>query len=138
MLEDLAITVQQNLISKLPFCAFNGGNDVFVDVGNKSLGLDALMRYLGCYPHEVNREDACLLASWCRGYVTHGCSCAALVTLLQPVQSIPSPLYVFLCALRGADRGCTVQHHFGVPAALVCKHSFRSSIACVTLMRHRV
>ena len=33
--------------------AFNGGNDVFVDVGNKSLGLDARMRYLGCYPHET-------------------------------------------------------------------------------------
>ena len=51
--EDLAITVQQGLFSKLPFCAFNGGADVFVDVGNKSLGLDALMRHLGCYPHEV-------------------------------------------------------------------------------------
>jgi hypothetical protein len=53
VLEELAITAQQQLLSKLPFCAFNGGNDVFVDVGNKSLGLDALMRHLGCYPHEV-------------------------------------------------------------------------------------
>lgn len=53
MLEELAISVKQNLISKLPFCAFNGGNDVFVDVGNKSIGLDALMRHLDCYPYEV-------------------------------------------------------------------------------------
>ena len=53
VLEELALTVQQQLSSKLPFCAFNGGNDVFVDVGNKSLGLDALMRHLGCYPHET-------------------------------------------------------------------------------------
>lgn len=53
VLEELAISVQQNLISKLPFCAFNGGNDVFVDVGNKSIGLDALMRHLDCYPYEV-------------------------------------------------------------------------------------
>ncbi|KAF6251627.1 IMP-specific 5'-nucleotidase-domain-containing protein [Scenedesmus sp. NREL 46B-D3] len=53
VLEELAISVQQNLISKLPFCAFNGGNDVFVDVGNKSIGLDALMRHLECYPYEV-------------------------------------------------------------------------------------
>ena len=30
-----------------------GGNDVFVDVGNKSLGLEALMNYLGYNPSEV-------------------------------------------------------------------------------------
>ncbi|KAI8475916.1 MAG: IMP-specific 5'-nucleotidase-domain-containing protein [Monoraphidium minutum] len=53
VLEDLAITVQQQLITNLPFCAFNGGNDVFVDIGNKSIGLDALMRYLGAGPTEV-------------------------------------------------------------------------------------
>ncbi|GBF99935.1 IMP-specific 5-nucleotidase, partial [Raphidocelis subcapitata] len=53
VLEDLAITVKSNLVSKLPFCAFNGGNDVFVDIGNKSIGLDALMRHLGLTPPEV-------------------------------------------------------------------------------------
>jgi IMP and pyridine-specific 5'-nucleotidase len=31
----------------VPYCAFNGGNDVFVDVGNKNIGLNTLMRYLG-------------------------------------------------------------------------------------------
>jgi IMP and pyridine-specific 5'-nucleotidase len=53
VLEDLAITVQNQLDSPLPFCAFNGGNDVFVDVGNKSLGLEALMAHLRVAPHEV-------------------------------------------------------------------------------------
>lgn len=53
VLEDLAITVQTRLESRLPFCAFNGGNDVFVDVGNKSLGLEALMDHLGFAPDEV-------------------------------------------------------------------------------------
>jgi IMP and pyridine-specific 5'-nucleotidase len=53
VLEELAISLKHNLVSKLPFCAFNGGNDVFVDVGNKSLGLDALMRFLDAYPYEV-------------------------------------------------------------------------------------
>jgi hypothetical protein len=56
VLEELAISLKHNLVSKLPFCAFNGGNDVFVDVGNKSLGLDALMRYLDAYPYEVRRR----------------------------------------------------------------------------------
>jgi len=54
VLEDLAITVQINLIgSKIPYCAFNGGNDVFVDVGNKNHGLIALQDYLGATPTEV-------------------------------------------------------------------------------------
>lgn len=40
--------MQRHLVdAALPFCAFNGGADVFVDVGNKSLGLEALMAYLG-------------------------------------------------------------------------------------------
>jgi len=53
VLEDLSITVATNLISPLPFCAFNGGNDVFVDIGNKSIGLDALMNFLDLKMGEV-------------------------------------------------------------------------------------
>lgn len=54
VLEDLAITVQTMLIgSKVPYCAFNGGNDVFVDVGNKNYGMMALQRYFGAREHEV-------------------------------------------------------------------------------------
>lgn len=37
----------------LPFCAFNGGSDVFVDIGNKSLGLDALLHHLDFQPEQV-------------------------------------------------------------------------------------
>ena len=32
---------------RLPFCAFNGGNDVFVDIGDKSWGVIACQRFLG-------------------------------------------------------------------------------------------
>jgi IMP and pyridine-specific 5'-nucleotidase len=54
VLEEIVITVQCQLVDvPLPFCAFNGGGDVFVDVGNKSLGLEALMDYLGFKPHQV-------------------------------------------------------------------------------------
>ena len=31
----------------IPFCAFNGGNDVFVDIGDKSWGVRACQRFLG-------------------------------------------------------------------------------------------
>jgi len=36
----------------LPFCTFNGGQDVFVDVGSKAIGIRSLQRYLGL----VNRH----------------------------------------------------------------------------------
>ena len=53
-LEEVALAVQASLAdSALPFCAFNGGNDVFVDVGNKSIGLQALQRHLGARPDQV-------------------------------------------------------------------------------------
>lgn len=41
-------TVQSSAVgSRLPFCAFNGGNDVFVDIGDKSWGVRACQRYFG-------------------------------------------------------------------------------------------
>ncbi|OCK82213.1 IMP-specific 5'-nucleotidase-like protein 1 [Lepidopterella palustris CBS 459.81] len=32
---------------RLPFCAFNGGNDIFVDIGDKSWGVLACQRFFG-------------------------------------------------------------------------------------------
>jgi len=64
VLEDLAITVNTQLLAMpIPFCAFNGGADVFVDIGNKSLGLEALMSYVGASPHQVSALAGTLLPS---------------------------------------------------------------------------
>ena len=42
-----------------------GGNDVFVDVGNKSFGLEALMKYLGFQPSGVlHVGDRCVGEFW--------------------------------------------------------------------------
>ena len=58
VLEELAISVQTRLCcAPLPFCAFNGGGDVFVDIGNKSLGLAALMAHLGVSAPTVGRVE---------------------------------------------------------------------------------
>ena len=32
---------------RLPFCAFNGGNDVFIDIGDKSWGVLACQKFFG-------------------------------------------------------------------------------------------
>ena len=39
--------MSQGIGSNLPFCAFNGGRDVWVDVGNKKVGVQVLGAYLG-------------------------------------------------------------------------------------------
>ena len=37
----------------LPFCAFNGGRDVWVDVGNKRVAVEILAAYLGVEAHDT-------------------------------------------------------------------------------------
>lgn len=39
--------------SNLPFCAFNGGSDVWVDIGNKRVAVEVLSSFLGINPHEI-------------------------------------------------------------------------------------
>ncbi|KAF2000021.1 IMP-specific 5'-nucleotidase-like protein 1 [Amniculicola lignicola CBS 123094] len=51
-LEETVLTIQKILDMsavghRLPFCAFNGGNDVFVDIGDKSWGVLACQRFFG-------------------------------------------------------------------------------------------
>ena len=51
-LEETVLVTQQIVemspaARKLPFCAFNGGNDVFVDIGDKGWGVLACQRFLG-------------------------------------------------------------------------------------------
>lgn len=59
VLEDIAITVTAQLSdAAVPFCAFNGGNDVFVDIGNKSLGLHALMSFRGARSEQVSSNHS--------------------------------------------------------------------------------
>jgi len=56
-LEEVALTVQAHLTAHskvaIPFCAFNGGHDVFIDVGSKALGIRALQARVGATPAET-------------------------------------------------------------------------------------
>ncbi|POM77388.1 IMP-specific 5'-nucleotidase [Phytophthora palmivora] len=46
-LEEISLTLQHELRHfRVPFCAFNGGNDVWVDIGHKALGIQALQKYV--------------------------------------------------------------------------------------------
>ncbi len=55
-LEEITLAAQVQLggdPSNIPHCAFNGGGDCFVDVGNKGYGIDSLMRMLEVEPLQV-------------------------------------------------------------------------------------
>lgn len=58
-LEEVCLAVQEALRDvDVPFCAFNGGNDVWVDIGNKALGIQALQKYvLRFLPSELQGEE---------------------------------------------------------------------------------
>ena len=52
-LDEAVLTVQLALTDgkfNIPWCAFNGGNDAFVDVGNKKVGVEGLMQFLKIPP----------------------------------------------------------------------------------------
>lgn len=51
-LEEVVLHAQRRIelsevARRVPFCAFNGGNDVWVDIGDKRWGVLSLQRYLG-------------------------------------------------------------------------------------------
>ena len=61
-LDELAVHARQAVreeqrtnaaLRSMPFCAFNGGRDVFVDVGSKDLGIASLQRIVGATPQST-------------------------------------------------------------------------------------
>ncbi|KAF4634035.1 hypothetical protein G7Y89_g4071 [Cudoniella acicularis] len=44
-----------NNADKIPFCVFNGGNDVFVDIGDKSWGVRCVQKYFSDQDNECGR-----------------------------------------------------------------------------------
>ena len=54
-LDEAVLRIQSELDNsklRIPFCAFNGGRDAWVDAGNKRVGVQVLQSYLGVPPEE--------------------------------------------------------------------------------------
>lgn len=54
LLEEVCLRVRHAIKSanfELPYCAFNGGNDVWVDIGNKAEGIKTLQNFLDVPPY---------------------------------------------------------------------------------------
>jgi IMP and pyridine-specific 5'-nucleotidase len=49
ILDEIALSTQFHLKnSRVPFCCFNGGSDVWLDIGNKRIGVEILLDQLKC------------------------------------------------------------------------------------------
>lgn len=102
VLEDLAITVDSQLVDMpVPFCAFNGGADVFVDIGNKSLGLEALMNYTGAMPHSSLHVGDRFTASG-NDNATRDCCCILWVACPEETVFFTDTLLDDINQMRGA------------------------------------
>ncbi|KAJ2957800.1 hypothetical protein NQZ79_g6552 [Umbelopsis isabellina] len=63
ILDEVVLSTQHHLLryqrspsvlqASLPFCCFNGGSDVWVDIGNKLIGVQMLQAYLNAKPEET-------------------------------------------------------------------------------------
>ena len=55
LLDEVCLAVQEELRAAsftIPYCAFNGGGDVFVDIGNKRVGVQGMQSYLKLRPEQ--------------------------------------------------------------------------------------
>ncbi|KAJ3399236.1 IMP 5'-nucleotidase, partial [Chytridiales sp. JEL 0842] len=63
----------------LPFCAFNGGSDVWLDIGNKLIGVQILQEHLATKPHETLHVGDQFLATG-NDILTRSCACTVWIT----------------------------------------------------------
>lgn len=118
----------------VPYCSFNGGLDVFIDVGNKQIGVDALQQMLGVkgrqtlhFGDQFTRTGNDLLTRRvCRyGGRVRGPG-APLVTNALPTTTLPAT------CVCGAGRVCSgVRIPWRPCRMLVCVAPLSSSRPCL-------
>ncbi|KAJ3332975.1 IMP 5'-nucleotidase [Blyttiomyces sp. JEL0837] len=97
-LDEIALAVQRRLnnyqhaqlvksgqlFTPLPFCAFNGGSDVWLDIGNKLIGVKILQEFLGANGNETLHVGDQFLSTG-NDILTR--SCAATVWITSPEET---------------------------------------------------
>jgi hypothetical protein len=93
---------------RLPYCAFNGGRDVWVDVGNKFHGVTALQAFLQVPPQNSlhvgdqflsTGNDVSTRMGCCTCWVSNPRETESLLAILLPRERTPSPSPRFVGAV---------------------------------------
>ncbi|TPX37804.1 hypothetical protein SeMB42_g02723 [Synchytrium endobioticum] len=85
----------------LPFCAFNGGSDVWVDVGNKLVGVHLLQQHLGAGGHETLHIGDQFLSTG-NDLSTRNACCTSWITSPQETAELLQQLNPLLAARQAA------------------------------------
>jgi IMP and pyridine-specific 5'-nucleotidase len=82
-------------LTPLPFCAFNGGSDVWLDVGNKLIGVQILQEYLGTRPNETLHVGDQFLSTG-NDILTRSCACTIWITSPQETAEVLKLLEAYI------------------------------------------
>jgi len=101
ILDEIVMAAQYNITQAktgIPFCAFNGGKDAWVDVGSKLLGVQALQKFLTVSPEDTlhvgdqflsTGNDIATRTACCTLWVTNPNETRnALETILEQMRSL--------------------------------------------------
>ncbi|KAI5295513.1 IMP 5'-nucleotidase [Ascosphaera acerosa] len=106
-LEESVMVLQQvvektEVAKRLPFCAFNGGNDVFIDVGDKSYGVRSIQRYWGGIPpHKTLHVGDQFLSAGANDFKARSACTTAWVTSPEETAMLLANLRRFEQAVEG-------------------------------------
>ncbi|GMH49002.1 hypothetical protein TrRE_jg7258 [Triparma retinervis] len=109
-LDECALRVQSDLyggsvsFSNLPYCAFNGGSDCWVDVGNKRVGVEILQAYLGLSPGKCLHVGDQFLNTG-NDYAARGCAPCAWITSPGETTYILKRLLIFAGGINIDEEG---------------------------------
>ncbi|KAF9206703.1 IMP 5'-nucleotidase [Haplosporangium sp. Z 27] len=104
-LDECVLSTQQRLLEyqqfsgpskvAIPFCVFNGGNDVFVDIGNKLLGVQVLQKYLGAAPDATVHVGDQFLSTG-NDYATRSSCCTLWIISPEETEGVLNELAALL------------------------------------------
>ncbi|CAG8442610.1 6765_t:CDS:2 [Ambispora gerdemannii] len=118
-LDECALSTQHRLVSfmqspkgkefQLPFCAFNGGSDVWVDIGNKLIGVQILQEFLGATSEQTLHVGDQFLSTG-NDFATRSQCCTLWIINPEETQQVLVELDVLLDAKK-SSRVVAVAHH---------------------------
>ncbi|KAM3586703.1 IMP 5'-nucleotidase [Umbelopsis sp. WA50703] len=95
ILDEVVLSTQHHLLryqrspsvlqAALPFCCFNGGSDVWLDIGNKLIGVQMLQAYLNAKPEETLHVGDQFLSTG-NDYATRSSCCTLWIINPQETQ----------------------------------------------------
>jgi IMP and pyridine-specific 5'-nucleotidase len=79
----------------VPFCAFNGGSDVWLDIGNKLIGVQVLQSHLQMKPQETLHVGDQFLSTG-NDILTRSCACTVWITSPKETADVLTQLRGYL------------------------------------------